>query len=292
MGSVKGLTRRRFLESIGVAAGGLVLPSACGCPTPRRSLFATAGFGSSRALRAAMHVHGSWSEGDLRAGGQLGGAAVPGREQGLRRALPHRPRHPGDGAAMPGRCPTCRGTGGKHGKTRPPGGWSQQGLLPPARRERRCVTNGLGHEVGGGPVQTPDLGVGADHQTDGRLGAAQQRSALRLILTLSYHPPLAGRPAGQYKLILPVRGEPPDVAGRRTTGSPGSSACPGHAQAPPRPSSRLGTCTRSGRRWSPSTTAATACRSAQESPPRGRVRGEGQLRQVHPLTQQRGRRHR
>ena len=80
MGSVKGLTRRRFLESIGVAAGGLVLPSGLWLPNAQAEPLATAGFGSGRALRAAMHVHGSWSEGDLQQGGsweaQLFQAAV------------------------------------------------------------------------------------------------------------------------------------------------------------------------------------------------------------------------
>src|SRR5690349_24593409 len=60
--AVRGLTRRGFLESMGLATGGMVLPSGLWSAQAQTEPLAASGFGSGRALRAAMHVHGSWSE--------------------------------------------------------------------------------------------------------------------------------------------------------------------------------------------------------------------------------------
>ena len=54
------LTRRGFLGAVGA---GVLLPAAVRLPGAAAAPRALSGFGAGRALRAAMHVHGSWSEG-------------------------------------------------------------------------------------------------------------------------------------------------------------------------------------------------------------------------------------
>jgi hypothetical protein len=222
MGSVKGLTRRRFLESIGVAAGGLVLPSGLWLPNAQAEPLATAGFGSGRALRAAMHVHGSWSEGDLQQGGsweaQLFQAASKGYDvlyltdhdirataRNYARSLSDLPWEP---AVSTGRL-ARRAAGVSKG--------SFHLLAESADASRTAsVTRSV---VARYKLRTSVSGLTIRQTVDSvRLSNGAR---YELILTLSYHPPLAGRPAGQYKLIYRFGANRPERRWKENNGFTG-----------------------------------------------------------------------
>ena len=82
-GPSAGITRRKFIGTMGVTAAGLMIP----LPRPSLPHRATAPFTGTDPLRLAMHVHGSL----VRRCGQLGGPTRAGGGERHRRAVHDRP---------------------------------------------------------------------------------------------------------------------------------------------------------------------------------------------------------
>ncbi len=204
--AARGLTRRGFLESMGIASGGMVLPSGLWSPQAQTEPLAASGFGSGRALRAAMHVHGSWSEQEGSWEAQLFQAASNGydvlyltdhdRRQLAMGYLTSLSGAKWDPVVSTGRFSQRAARvskGSFHLRAE-----SAEALHPAsvmvsihARSRFRTSVSGLTIKQ---KVDSLRLSEGAHYE---------------LILTLSYHPAMAGRPAGQYRLIYrfgaPVR---------------------------------------------------------------------------------------
>jgi len=190
------LTRRRFLTSVGIAAGGLVLPTAPGL-TDAHAEIATAGFGAGRALRAAMHVHGSWSEQAGSWEAQLVQAASNGYD------VLYLTDH------------DCRATAWKYLTSLSGAVWDpvvSEGRL--AQRTARHHQGSLHLRAESAEAHHPASVAMSLHPLRFRTSVSgltieQHVGSVRLsegahyelILDLSYHPARAGRPAGQYRLV-------------------------------------------------------------------------------------------
>ena len=197
-GVVGGLTRRHFLESMGIAAGGMVLPSGLWLPHARAEGLAGSGFGSGRALRAAMHVHGSWSEQAGSWEAQLFQAASNGYD------VLYLTDHDRRALAM--------------NYLRSLSGAEWEPVVSTGRLARRAarVHKGSFHLLGESADASQPASVTMSINARSRFRTSVSGLTIRqkvdsvrlshgaryeLILTLSYHPPMAGRPAGQYRLI-------------------------------------------------------------------------------------------
>lgn len=196
--AVRGLTRRGFLESLGIAAGGMVLPTGLWSPHAQAESVAASGFGSGRALRAAMHVHGSWSEQAGSWEAQLFQAASNGYD------VLYLTDHDRRAMAM--------------GYLTSLSGATWDPIESTGRFAQRAarVTKGSFHVLAESAdalhpasvtlsiharnrFRTSVSGLTIKQRVD---SARLSKGAIyELILTLSYHPAMAGRAAGQYQLI-------------------------------------------------------------------------------------------
>lgn len=196
------LTRRQMLGALGAAAGGLVLPPAIRLPRADAATPGTQGFGAERALRAAMHVHGSWSEGLGSWDAQFTQAASGGydllylTDHDMRAmALGYLTSLSGVGWDPPIRT----GSLAQQAATASSGG-SVRVLAESATTTAASITLPLqAKPTAFNRFRTSVSGL-TIKQT---IGTAKLTNGARyeLVLWLSYHPARSGRPAGQYRLV-------------------------------------------------------------------------------------------
>lgn len=196
-----GLSRRQFLGSLGVVTGGLILPPAISVPGAQAAPVTALGFGGGRAVRAAMHVHGSWSEGAGSWEAQLVQASTNGYD--LLYVTDHDMRSMAlnyitslSGIAWD---PVVT-TGSFKQKASTVSGGSLRVLAESASSSPCSLTL---------PVQAKPLAFNRLRTSISGLQMRQTITSARLtngaryevVLPLSYHPAMAGRPAGQYQLV-------------------------------------------------------------------------------------------
>ncbi|GAA1922577.1 twin-arginine translocation signal domain-containing protein [Nocardioides marmoribigeumensis] len=208
-GGTAALSRRRFLEAAGIAAGAMAVPTGLWTPYAAAEPLATRGFGAGRPLRAAMHVHGSWSEQEGSWEAQLHQAATNGYD------LLYLTDHDRRALAM-GYATSLTGME-----------WDPVTSTGRLTRLAASVDRGSFHLLaessaltlpasvtmpiyGRTRFRTSVSGLTIKHTVDSvRLGTGAR---YEVVLTLSHHPALAGRPAGQYELVYRFGAHP----GRRT----------------------------------------------------------------------------
>lgn len=195
------LTRRETLRLLGGVAAAGVLPSPVWLPSAATAATVPTGFGGSRPLRAAMHVHGSWSEGAGSWEAQFEQAAANGYD------LLYLTDH--DTRAMALNYMTSLA-----GATWDP-------VVSQGTFAQKSVTVGNGSvrivaESAGTTAATVSLPLEPRHQAFNKLRTSISGLTISLKVSsatltggarfqveipLSYHPAQSGRPAGQYRLI-------------------------------------------------------------------------------------------
>ena len=219
------LTRRGFL---GVVGAGVLLPAAVRPPgaaaAPVAAQVAAAGFGGARALRAAMHVHGSWSEGTGSWEAQFQQAAANGYD--LLYLTDHDIRMLARGylASLSGVALTASSTGtfAQKASTVSAGGLRLLAESAPATAPA-AVTLTLPEAKAKAALRTSISGFTIRQTiTQATLTGG---ATYEITVPLSYHPATGGRPAGQYAIVYRFGAAP----GRSVQGLTGTVGAPAPA---------------------------------------------------------------
>jgi hypothetical protein len=214
-------TRRQFLGTVGVGAVGVLLPPAVRLPAPG-GLASRDGFIGSRALRAAMHVHGSWSEGVGSWDAQFTQAAANGFDLLYLTDHDHRAMALNYLTSLSGVTMVASSTGSFAQKASTVNAGSLRLLAESssttaaatvtlAVQEKPDAFNRLRTSIAGFTIKQT---VATATITNG--------ARYDVVVPLSYHPATNGRPAGQYKLVYRFGG----ARSRWTSGLTGYVAAP------------------------------------------------------------------
>ena len=215
------LTRRGFLGAVGA---GVLLPAAVRLPAAAAASRVLSGFGGGRALRAAMHVHGSWSEGTGSWQAQFQQAAANGYD--LLYLTDHDIRMLARGylSSLSGVALTGSSTGT----------FAQKASTVSAGGLRLLAESAAATAVAAVTLTLPEAKAKSALRTS-ISGFTIRQTVTRAALTggatyeitvpLSYHPAAGGRPAGQYTIVYRF-GVP---AGRSVQGLTGTVGAPAPA---------------------------------------------------------------
>ena len=215
------LTRRGFLGAVGA---GVLLPAAVRLPAAATASRVLSGFGGGRALRAAMHVHGSWSEGTGSWQAQFQQAAANGYD--LLYLTDHDIRMLASGylSSLSGVALTGSSTGT----------FAQKASTVSAGGLRLLAESAAATAVAAVTLTLPEAKAKSALRTS-ISGFTIRQTVTRAVLTggatyeitvpMSYHPAAGGRPAGQYTIVYRF-GVP---AGRSVQGLTGTVGAPAPA---------------------------------------------------------------
>ena len=186
---------------MGAAAVAGVLPAPLWLPTASAAALGPSGFSGGRPLRAAMHVHGSWSEGAGSWEAQFNEAATNGYD------LLYMTDH------------DMRAEAQNYMTSLSGAAWDP--VVTSGSFARKSVTTGTGSlrllaESANSSAATVTLPLQAAHQAFNKLRTSISGLTItqkitsatlsggaryQVVIPLSYHPASGGRPAGQYQLI-------------------------------------------------------------------------------------------
>ena len=215
------LTRRGFLGAVGA---GVLLPAAVRVPAAAAAPGALSGFGAGRALRAAMHVHGSWSEGTGSWQAQFQQAAAGGYD--LLYLTDHDIRMLARGylTSLSGVALAGSSTGTFAQKAATASGGGLRLLAESASATAAAAaTLTLPEAMGKSALRTSISGF-TIRQTVTR-ATLSGGATYEITVPLSYHPATGGRPAGQYTIVYRFGG----TAGRSVQGLTGTVSAPAPA---------------------------------------------------------------
>lgn len=208
-------TRRQVLGVLGAAIGGSVLPSGIWLPSATAAQTAVSGFGGGRALRAAMHVHGSWSEGAGSWEAQFEQAGTNGYDVLYMTDHDHRALALKYMTSLTGVAwdpVVSSGTFAQKSVT--VSGGSLRLLAESAGSAPASVTLPLQEYYQAfNKFRTSISGLTITQKIT--KATLSNGARFEVVIPLSYHPSIAGRPAGQYQLVYRFGG----VAGRWTEGN-------------------------------------------------------------------------
>jgi len=215
------LTRRGFLGAVGA---GVLLPAAVRVPAAAAAPGALSGFGAGRALRAAMHVHGSWSEGTGSWQAQFQQAAAGGYD--LLYLTDHDIRMLARGylTSLSGVALAGSSTGTFAQKAATASGGGLRLLAESASATAAAAaTLTLPEAMAKSALRTSISGF-TIRQTVTR-ATLSGGATYEITVPLSYHPATGGRPAGQYTIVYRFGG----TAGRSVQGLTGTVSAPAPA---------------------------------------------------------------
>ena len=215
------LTRRGFLGAVGA---GVLLPAAVRVPAAAAAPGALSGFGAGRALRAAMHVHGSWSEGTGSWQAQFQQAAAGGYD--LLYLTDHDIRMLARGylTSLSGVALAGSSTGTFAQKAATASGGGLRLLAESASATAAAAaTLTLPEAMAKSALRTSISGF-TIRQTVTR-ATLSGGATYEITVPLSYHPATGGRPAGQYTIVYRFG----STAGRSVQGLTGTVSAPAPA---------------------------------------------------------------
>ena len=215
------LTRRGFLGAVGA---GVLLPAAVRVPAAAAAPGALSGFDAGRALRAAMHVHGSWSEGTGSWQAQFQQAAAGGYD--LLYLTDHDIRMLARGylTSLSGVALAGSSTGTFAQKAATASGGGLRLLAESASATAAAAaTLTLPEAMAKSALRTSISGF-TIRQTVTR-ATLSGGATYEITVPLSYHPATGGRPAGQYTIVYRFGG----TAGRSVQGLTGTVSAPAPA---------------------------------------------------------------
>jgi hypothetical protein len=202
-----GWSRRAFLGTLGVAAGGLMVPRSFWLPNGPASEITSSSLTGGTPLKLAMHVHGSWSEGTGSWDAQLQQAAANAfdvvymtdhdfREVAYRYA-----------ASLSGLAWTTSSTGTLSQHATTVNGGSIHLLAESASTTTAATVTMKVADTPAGAKNKLRTSIAGTTLTQAVKSARLAGSArFDVVVTLSYHPARSGRPAGQYQLIYRFAG--------------------------------------------------------------------------------------
>jgi hypothetical protein len=202
-----GWSRRHFLTSAGAAAGGLLVP----VPAVRSQLASAPGapdIAGSRSLKAAMHVHASWSEGVGSWEAQFAQAASTGFDLLYLTDHDFRAMAMSYLTSLTGVTMVASSIGALAQKATT----STNGALR-LLAESSAPAAGASVTLAVQPkpdavnrLRTSIAGLSIRHTVTS--ATLTNAAKYEVLLTLSYHPAATGRPAGQYQLVYRFGGAP------------------------------------------------------------------------------------
>lgn len=208
-------SRRQVLGALGAAIGGSVLPPAVWLPRAAAAQTAVSGFGGNRALRAAMHVHGSWSEGAGSWEAQFEQAGTNGYDVLYMTDHDHRALALNYMTSLTGAAwDPAISSGTFAQKTVTVSGGSLRLLAESAGSAAASVTLPLQQYYQAfNKFRTSISGLTITQKIT--KATLTNGARFEVVVPLSYHPAVAGRPAGQYQLVYRFGG----AVGRWTEGN-------------------------------------------------------------------------
>lgn len=195
-----GLSRREVLGAAGAGAAAVMVPRWLTGPA-QAATGTRDGLAGAPAVRAAMHVHASWSEGEASWDAQFHQATANAMDVLYMTDHDHRARALGFATSLKGLPWDITNSGTFAQKTAAASGGSVR-LLAESASATAAAT--LTMQVQERPTARNRLhtSIAGTALTQRITSAALTRGATyELVMPLSYHPAVAGRPAGQYQLV-------------------------------------------------------------------------------------------
>lgn len=209
-------SRRKFLGVAGAAGGAAVLPGWLWLPQPAAAVAVPSSLTGAAPIRAAMHVHGSWSEGAGSWQAQFDQASANAFDALYMTDHDYRAMGLYYATSLSGAIWVYLSTGSFAQKATTVNGGSIR-LLSESSSSTSWATATM-------QVQSDQRGWAFNHLRTGISGTVLTQKITKasltngakyeLVVTLSFHPATGGRPAGQYRLIYRFCGP----AGRWTEG--------------------------------------------------------------------------
>jgi hypothetical protein len=192
-------TRRQFLGAAGIAAGGVLLPPPLWLPGARTT--GDSGFAAGRALRAAMHVHGSWSEGLGSWEAQFALAAANGFDLLYLTDHDHKAMAMDYMASLSG-VPMVSSSTGSFAQKAATASYGALRLLSESSSTTQSASVTLAVQPSPAAASRLRTSIAGLTITQTLTSAALTNGArYEVVVPLSYHPVAGGRAAGQYKLV-------------------------------------------------------------------------------------------